>query len=390
MTPQSTSPACDSAVSDQPSTDEAVDRRERGREYADANDRWQAILDRFTAADKQKQRTIILSGYGASLSIRRDRLILQDGAIGKKPDAITLHRGVHGVAKIILLDVSGNLTFDALRWCREQRIIVSILDYRADLCAQLVPDGEQSDAVLRRAQYLAHETGRAVQISQEIVRRKLRSQAATLTNFLPTDDHAADVLGSSLAWLEMETPPPWLCQIDKLLSLEGRCANAYFEAWKGFPLKWAKPDTKKISPHWLTFTERASPLAPWENARHAVSPINATLNYAYSLLESQVRLALLKQGFDPACGFLHVDRRGHEALVYDLMECHRAEVDALVLAFLKKTKLRAGDFIKVMDGSCRAHPALARYIVTSCRIRQSAIDKTARDVRDLLMKGGEQ
>jgi CRISPR-associated endonuclease Cas1 len=390
MTSQSTSPACDPAVSDQTSIDEAVDWCERGREYADANDRWQALYDRFTAADKQKQRTLILSGYGASLSIRRDCLIVQDGAIGKKPDAIMLYRGVHGVAKVILLDVSGNLTLDALRWCREQRIIVSILDYRADLCATLTPDGEQSDAVLRRAQYLAHETGCAAQIAQEIVRRKLRSQATTLQQFFAADDHAADVLRSALAWLDMDTPPPWLCEIDKLLSLEGRSANAYFEAWKGFQLKWAKPDLKKIPPHWLTFTGRASPLAPWENARHAVAPVNAVLNYAYALLEAQVRLAVIKQGFDPACGFLHVDRRGHEALVYDLMECRRAEVDALALAFLKRTTLRSGDFIKVTDGSCRAHPALARYIVASCRIRQSAIDKTVRDVRDLLMKGGEQ
>jgi CRISPR-associated endonuclease Cas1 len=366
---------------------EAIDWRERGREYANASDRWQTAYDRFAAADKQKQRTLILSGYGASLSIRRDCLIVQDGATGNKLDVLTLYRGVHGVAKIILLDVSGSCTFDALRWCREQRITVSILDYRADLCAQLVPDGEQSDAVLRRAQYLAHEAGKAVEIAQEIVRRKLRSQAALLKAFFASDDHAADTLRSALAWLDMETTPPWLCLIDKLLSLEGRCANAYFEAWKGLPLKWAKPDAKKIPPHWLTFAGRASPLAPWENARHAVSPINATLNYAYALLEAQVRLALLKQGFDPACGFLHVDRRGHEALVYDLMECHRAEVDALALAFLKKTTLRAGDFIKVVDGSCRAHPALAKYIVATCRIRQSAIDKTARDVRDLLLGG---
>jgi CRISP-associated protein Cas1 len=387
MTPLSTSPACDAVVSDQPSTEKPVDWRERGREYADASQRWQALYERFSAADKQKQRTLILSGYGASLSIRRDCLILQDGAIGTKPDALTLYRGVHAVAKIVLLDASGSLTFDALRWCREQRITLFLLDYRAALCATLTPDGEQSDAVLRRAQYLAHETGVAVQIAQEMVRRKLRSQAATLKVFFGTDDHAADVLHSSLAWLEMDTPPLWLSQMDKLLSLEGRCANAYFEAWKGFPLKWAKPDAKEIPPHWLTFTGRASPLAPWENARHAVAPVNAMLNYAYALLEAQVRLGLLKQGFDPACGFLHVDRRGHEALVYDLMECHRAEVDALALALLKKTTLRAGDFMKVMDGSCRAHPALAKYIIALCRIRQSAIDKTARDLRDLLLGG---
>jgi CRISPR-associated endonuclease Cas1 len=365
--------------------DGAIDWRERGREYADATSRWQALFDRFTAADKQKQRTLILCGYGASLSLRRDCLTVQDGAIGKKPGPMTLYRGVHNVAKIILLDVSGSLTFDALRWCREQCITLFLLDYRADLCAVLTPDGNQSDAVLRRAQYLAHARGAAVGIAQEIVRRKLRSQAATLDQFFATDEHAKDVLRSALAWLEMAAPPPWLCLIDKLLSLEGRSANAYFDAWKGFPLRWAKPDAMKIPPHWLTFTGRASPLAPWENARHAVAPVNAILNYAYALLEAQVRLALLKQGFDPACGFLHVDRRGHAALIYDLMECHRADVDALVLTFLKRTTLRAGDVVSAKDGSCRAHPALAKYIVASCRIRQSAIDKTARDLRDLLL-----
>jgi CRISPR/Cas system-associated endonuclease Cas1 len=207
MTPLSTSPASDAVESDQPSTDEPVDWRERGREYADANERWQALYERFSAADKQKQRTLILSGYGASLSIRRDCLMVHDGAIGKKPDALTLYRGVHNVAKIVLLDASGSLTFDALRWCREQRITLFLLDYRTDLCATLTPDGEQSDAVLRRAQYLAHERGTAVGIAQEVVRRKLRSQAATLKAVFATDEHAADVLSSSLAWLEMETPP---------------------------------------------------------------------------------------------------------------------------------------------------------------------------------------
>jgi CRISPR/Cas system-associated endonuclease Cas1 len=113
--------------------------------------------------------------------------------------------------------------------------------------------------------------------------------------------------------------------------------------------------------------------------------VNAVLNYAYALLEAQVRHTLLKQGFDPACGFLHVDQRGHEALAYDLMECHRACVDELILVFFKRTILRVGDFIKLLDGSCRAHPALARYIVASCRLRQSSIDKTARDVGGLLL-----
>jgi CRISPR-associated protein Cas1 len=350
--------------------------RERGREYAAASDRWRIAYERFTAADRQKQRTLVLTSYNASLSVRRDCLVVADGCIRDKAEPLTLYRGVHNVSRIILVDVTGSLTFDALQWCREQHITIVVLNYRADVLTVFNPDGEESDGVLRRAQYLAQVSGRAVDIARHIVWRKIQTQATTLRAYFPESSHAGDVVRSALAWLEMPTPPVWLEQTDKLLSLEGRCANAYFDAWKGFPLRWHKPDLKKIPPHWLTFTGRASPLAPWENARHAVTPMNAALNYAYALLEAQVRLALLKQGFDPACGFLHVDRRGHQALIYDLMECHRATVDALVVQFFKRTTLRAGDFIRSVDGACQFHPSLARYIVASCRIQQPTIDST--------------
>jgi CRISPR-associated protein Cas1 len=360
--------------------------RERGKEFAAASERWHIAFEKFTAADKQKSRTLVLTGYGASLSVRRDCLIVADGCIREKAVPITLYRGVHNVSRIILADVTGSLTFDALQWCREQHITILVLNYRADVQTVINPDGDESDAVIRRAQYMAHVSGHAADIARHIVWRKIQSQATTLRAYFPDDAHAADVVRSALAWLEMSNPPTWLEQTDKLLSLEGRTANAYFDAWKGFPLRWHKPDLKKIPPHWLTFTGRASPLAPWENARHAVTPMNATLNYAYALLEAQVRLALIKQGFDPACGFLHVDRRGHQALVYDLMECHRAQVDALVVQFFKRTVLRAGDFIKSVDGACQFHPSLARYIVASCRIQQPAIDTTVREVRRMLVK----
>src|SRR5215210_8198907 len=51
--------------------------------------------------------------------------------------------------------------------------------------------------------------------------------------------------------------------------------------------------------------------------RHANHPVNAMLNYAYAVLESQVRIATVAQGLDPAIGYLHVCRPGRAALVYD-------------------------------------------------------------------------
>jgi len=51
-------------------------------------------------------------------------------------------------------------------------------------------------------------------------------------------------------------------------------------------------------------------------AATASHPMNAMLNYAYAVLESQVLIAAISQGLDPTIGYLHVCRPGRVALVY--------------------------------------------------------------------------
>jgi CRISPR-associated endonuclease Cas1 len=111
---------------------------------------------------------------------------------------------------------------------------------------------------------------------------------------------------------------------------------------------------------------------------HAVDPLNAVLNYAYGCLEGQARQALEAQGFDVACGFLHLDKGGRDSLVYDLMECARGSVDGLVLDFLSETLLHAGDFVQTTDGRCRLHPQLARVVVARCRVPQEQLNEHAK------------
>jgi CRISPR-associated endonuclease Cas1 len=129
-----------------------------------------------------------------------------------------------------------------------------------------------------------------------------------------------------------------------------------------------------VPPHWLAARERTSPLGGG-NARHAVDPLNAVLNYAYGCLEGKARQALEAQGFDVACGFLHVDQDGRDSLVYDLMECARGTVDGLALAFLGRTVLHAGDFVQTKAGECRLHPQLARAVVATCRVGQGQMEE---------------
>jgi CRISPR-associated protein Cas1 len=64
-------------------------------------------------------------------------------------------------------------------------------------------------------------------------------------------------------------------------------------------------------------------------------PVNACLNYGYSILGSQVWRAVEIKGLDPYGGYLHVDSPRRPALVMDLMEEFRqAVVDRVVIRFI--------------------------------------------------------
>jgi CRISPR-associated endonuclease Cas1 len=178
--------------------------------------------------------------------------------------------------------------------------------------------------------------------------------------------------------------------INVLRVYEARCAAAYFGAWAGMPLRWGKADVRRVPPHWLSVRARNSPLSHEWAARHAVDPTNAILNYSYAVLEGQVRMALSAGGFDLACGFLHAERQGRNALVYDLMELGRPVADSQVLTFLRATIFHAGDFVRASDGSCRLHPQLVRAVVATCRVEQAFCDEYARWLREAVLSATTQ
>jgi CRISP-associated protein Cas1 len=56
------------------------------------------------------------------------------------------------------------------------------------------------------------------------------------------------------------------------------------------------------------------------NASH---PVNAILNYAYTVLQSDIQITTISEGYDPTIGIMHEARNGSAAFVFDLMEPHR-------------------------------------------------------------------
>jgi CRISPR/Cas system-associated endonuclease Cas1 len=58
------------------------------------------------------------------------------------------------------------------------------------------------------------------------------------------------------------------------------------------------------------------------------------LNYAYAILESQMRIQLVSEGYDPTLGIMHESHEGSSAFVFDMMEPERPKVDRCIMEFV--------------------------------------------------------
>ena len=97
------------------------------------------------------------------------------------------------------------------------------------------------------------------------------------------------------------------------------------------------------------------------------------LNYAYTVLESEVRIKAIADGYDPTIGIMHEGRDGSSKFVFDLMEPKRPKVDRAVLEFIKASVFNPADFTIRSNGVVRLNPQLTRYVA---KIALFSLNKT--------------
>ena len=110
-----------------------------------------------------RQGVITLFGYGIRVQVERGHLTLEDG-IGPDRRYARLPRVGHNLRRLVLIGSDGMVTFAALRWLADQNAAFVMLDRDGSVLAVTGPVGP-SDARLRRAQSLAHQSGAAVEIA---------------------------------------------------------------------------------------------------------------------------------------------------------------------------------------------------------------------------------
>jgi len=237
---------------------------------------------------------LALFGYGIKVRIQAGHLEIEDG-IGPERRKFRFSRVGHGLKRLVVIGSDGFISLAALQWLADQKASFAMLERDGTVLATTGPV-RSSEAKLRRAQALAHPSGAALRISRELIYRKLLAQEE-VARYKLLDTSTADIIAGFRAELRGADT------ISSVRIIEAQAARAYWSAWSTLPINFPKNQLTRVPVYWLSFGMRVSPLTG--SPRLACNPPNAMLNYLYSLLEAEARLAAATLGLDPGLGVLH-------------------------------------------------------------------------------------
>jgi len=326
-----------------------------------------------------RQGVVTLFGYGIKVHVDRGHLTIQDGISSDRRIA-RLPRVGHGLKRLVVIGSDGMVSLAALHWLASQDAAFVMLDRRGKVLLTTGPV-RPSDARLRRAQSLAQDSGVALRIAVELIRQKLVAQERLVRDRFQNDASAEIIINARHALLKARSN-------DEIRRYEAHAALAYWTAWHDLPLEYSRADSQRVPEHWKTFGSRLSPLT--KSPRLAVNPANAVLNYVYSILEAEARLAINELGLDPGIGFLHSDTRTRDSLACDLMEPIRPQVDAYVLDWLRRGPLSRKWFFEERNGNCRLTSECASQLSETSRTWRQALGPLAEWIAHTLWSSTSQ
>ena len=235
---------------------------------------------------------VTLFGYGIQVRVDRGHLLLEDG-IGPDRQQYRLPRVRHGLERLTVIGSDGIISLAALRWMADMDVAFTLLERDGTVLATTGPV-RSSDARLRRAQAMAIHSGSALRIARELIERKIAGQERVARYTLLTTQ-TADTISRYRRQLATADSP------ERIRLIESEAAAAYWSAFRALSINFPRKDDHRTPAHWSTFGTRVSPLTG--SPRLAVNPANAILNYLYTVLESECRLAAAAVGFDPVWAF---------------------------------------------------------------------------------------
>lgn len=308
---------------------------------------------------RARPEPLIVTGHGAQLRIERGALLIRSGYTHypQQRQEWRLFPGDWRLpSRIVLVDVRGSISVEVIRWLSEHNVTLIFLDWQGNVTVAIGGGGTAVDPELRARQLEVTGTKIGLSIARTLVRRKIEASIWTLQALRQSVSVSAAIrrMRARLASLHAAR------DIRSILLVEASAAHSYFAPLKDISVNWQGDRQTHIPREWRKVGQRRSFLGWNRNATH---PVQAMLNYAYAVLESQVRIAVSAVGLDPTIGYLHANEADRPALVLDLMEPLRPVVARLLMEFVIAERFSPSDLSISRTGLCRLHPQLARRVV---------------------------
>jgi CRISPR-associated protein Cas1 len=313
---------------------------------------------------RRSSKPLALAGHGVSLRIEAGTLLIRNGFTHypQKQETFRFFKGDADLPpRIIMLDGSGSVSFDVLSWLNEQKVPLVKIDWTGNAVTVISGDGFAANRERVAWQIETRSDRRKrMEFCNALIARKIEGCIQTLEESLRHShalDRAMKRAKDDLARLAQDPPDT----VNELRLLVARSAVAYFRAWYATSLLWRTSARHPMPDEWRTVGPRFTRVYA-TGSRNASHPVNAILNYAYAVLQSQVQINAVAEGYDPMLGIMHYDRDGAPAFVFDMMEPERPKVDGVVLAFLRSEALHPADFTIREDGVVRLNPEMAKRV----------------------------
>jgi CRISPR-associated endonuclease Cas1 len=333
--------------------------------WAIRSDYWETYRPTVRGRPKKfsYREPLILCGHAAHIRVDHGSLLIRNGFTHypQKQEIVRLFPGDPNLPdRIVMLDGSGGLSFDALNWMAEQAIEFVRLNWRGEITNIAGNSGYGGNSKLIQVQKEIKGTKTEIEFARYLISEKIDASIKTLKLEIPKNE-VRDFAISKLTQKYSEIRGlKGQFSISSLLGIEGGCAHIYFKAWHSLPIKWVGFTRKPIPDNWFEFSSRNM---TWRkrayNARH---PLNAMLNYAYGISANEMRGRVVSMGLDPTIGIIHGNSTNKIPLVYDLIEPLRPAVDRAILRFVLSHTFQPGDFAINRFGACRLNPQMARIV----------------------------
>ncbi len=254
----------------------------------------------------------LLRGYGVSINIKNNKIILKNGA-----NDITGEQQKEEwfATKIpyekIVISGKGYVSTEAISLLSSKNINVLLVDtYGNPISYMNNVMSSNTSTKYRMGQYQTFaDPVKREYLQKWILSEKLQSQI----NFLKSIDRE-EVLSGIKKLQEYKDKISIIKETRELLSLESKAGRTYFLNY-----------SKLIPPKYEFDSRRGGGLSMGKN--NAGDIISALQNYGYCVLAGEITKFVNGLGLDPYYGFYHKSHISFQALVYDLIEPFRWLVD---------------------------------------------------------------